>query len=73
MEPGYIKADINFIDQEADTDFTGGNLDQTGAENDTGYNSAATPPLTLPAIGLDAYLSVDLRNLKTSNMYNDTN
>ena len=55
MEPGYIKADINFIEQEADTDFTGGNLDQTGAENDTGYNSAATPPLTLPAIGLDAY------------------
>lgn len=73
MEPGYIKADINFTEQEADTDFTGGNLDQTGAENDTGYNSAATPPLTLPAIGLDAYLSVDLRNLKTSNMYNDTN
>ncbi len=73
MEPGYIKANIDFFEEEDDTDYVSGNLDQAGAENDTGYISAATPPLTLPAIGLDAYLSVDLKNLKTSNMYNDTN
>jgi len=35
-------------------------LIRAGAELDTGYSSAATPPLTLPAIGLDAYLSIDL-------------
>ena len=68
MEPGYIKADINLFEEEADTGFVSSNLDQAGAENDTGYSSAATPPLTLPAIGLDAYLSVDLQNLKTTNM-----
>jgi len=73
MEPGYIKADIDFFETEADTGFVTSNLDQAGAELDVGYSSAATPPLTLPAIGLDAYLSIDLRNLKTSNMYIDTN
>lgn len=73
MEPGYIKADINFFETESDTGYGTSNLDQAGPENDTGYSSAATPPLTLPAIGLDAYLSVDLKNLKSSNIYNNSN
>jgi len=73
MEPGYIKADINFFEEEDDTDFVSSNLDQAGTENDTGYSSVATPPLTLPAIGLDAYLSVNLKNLKSSNIYNNSN
>ena len=71
MEPGYIKADINFFEEENDVDFTTSNLDQAGPELDVGYNSAATPPNRLPAIGLDAYLSIDLKNLKASNMYNN--
>jgi len=73
MEPGYIKADIFNNATEDDTGFVTSALDQAAAELDTGYSSAATPPLTLPAIGLDAYLSIDLQNLKTSNMYNDAN
>jgi hypothetical protein len=73
MEPGYIKADIYDNATEDDTGFVTSALDRAAAELDTGYSSAATPPLTLPAIGLDAYLSIDLQNLKTSNMYNDAN
>ncbi len=69
MEIGYNKADINFFETENDVGFVTSSVDQAGAELDSGYASAATPPLTLPAIGLDAYLSIDLTNLKISNMY----
>jgi len=73
LEPGYIKGDVLFFSEENDADFVTSSIDQGGAENDPGYSSAATPSLTLPSIGSDAYLSVDLTNLKTSNIYNDAN
>ena len=73
MEPGYIKADIDLNSTTSSPGYTIAFRDLDAAENDTAYSSAATPPLTLPAIGLDAYLSVDLQNLKTTNMYNDSN
>ena len=73
MEPGYIRADIDFNQEEEDTSFLSSTLNRATPELDAGYVSAATPPLTLPAIGLDAYLSINLQNLKTSNMYNDAN
>jgi hypothetical protein len=72
LEPGYIKADIDFYSEEDDTGYVTSSLDQAGAESDPGYSSAATPPLTLPAIGSDSYLSVDLENLKASNIYNNS-
>jgi hypothetical protein len=73
MEIGFVKSDINFSETEDDADFVSASVDQAGSESDTGYSSASTPPLTLPAIGLNAYLSVGLQNLKTTNMYNDSN
>ena len=60
MEPGYIKADIDLNNTTSSPDYTIAFRDLNAAENDVGYSSAATPPLRLPAIGLDAYLSVCL-------------
>jgi hypothetical protein len=71
LEPGYVKGEVLYRSTENDNGFTTSSIDQAGAENDPGYSSAATPVLTLPAIGSDAYLSVDLTNLKTSNIYNN--
>ena len=46
--------------------------DDDAPENDIDWNSAATPALTLPGIGTETYLSVQLVNHETGNMYNDT-
>ena len=72
MEPGYTAATVDFNDTSASPSYTTGIIDNSAAENDSGWVSAATPPITLPDIGTGSYLSVKLINHETGNMFNDS-
>ena len=73
MEPGYLRSDLDFFESENDTGYVSSSVDQVSSEQDSAFTTSATPALTLPAIGLDAYLSIELENLNTSNIYVDSN
>ena len=73
MEPGYLRSDLDFFESENDTGYVSSSVDQVSSEQDSAFTTSATPALTLPAIGLDAYLSIELKNLNTSNIYVDSN
>ena len=71
MEPGYTAANIDLFDTSVSPNYSLAAKDDDAAENDIDYNSAATPTLTLPNIGTETFLSVQLINHKTNNIYND--
>jgi hypothetical protein len=73
MEPGYLRSDLDFFGSEDDTGYVSSSVDQVSSEQDSAFATSSTPALTLPAIGLDAYLSIELKNLNTSNIYIDSN
>ena len=71
MEQGYNAATIDLINTSTSAGYSVAALDADAPENDTDWNSAATPAITLPDIGTETYLSVKLINNETGNMYND--
>ena len=72
MEPGYNAAKIDLFDTSVSPSYTLAAKDDDAPENDIDWNSAATPAITLPDIGTETYLSVQLINHETNNIYNDT-
>ena len=73
MEQGYNAATIDLFNTSTSAGYSVAALDADAPENDTDWNSAATPAITLPDIGTETYLSVKLINNETGNMYNDNN
>ena len=71
MEQGYNAATIDLFNTYTSAGYSVAALDADAPENDTDWNSAATPAITLPDIGTETYLSVKLINNETGNMYND--
>ena len=71
MEPGYNAAKIDLFDTSVSPSYNLATKDDDAPENDTSWNSAATPSLFLPNIGTESYLSVKLVNHETGNMYTD--
>tara|TARA_B100000085_G_C18496483_1_gene493554 strand:+ start:356 stop:1045 length:690 start_codon:yes stop_codon:yes gene_type:complete len=71
MEPGYTAASIDFNDATTSSGYTTATVNPTASEGDSGWESAATPALTLPDIGTDTFLSVKLTKHATGNIYND--
>lgn len=71
MEPGYTAASIDYNDSTTSPDYTAGLVNPVATESDVDWDSAATPPLTLPDIGTDTFLSVKLTKHATGNIYND--
>lgn len=71
MEQGYNAATIDLFNTSTSAGYSVAALDADAPENDTDWNSAATPAITLPDIGTETYLSVKLINNETGNMYND--
>ena len=70
MEPGYNAAKIDLFDTSVSPSYTLAAKDDDAPENDIDWNSAATPAITLPDIGTETYLSVQLINHETNNIYN---
>ena len=72
LDPGYVSGLIDFNNTDTSPSYSTGIVDSGAAENDNNYDSAKTPPLTLPIIGTEAYFSVKLINNKTGNIYVDS-
>ena len=72
MEPGFVAATVDPSDNTTSSGYALAAKDVDTPENDTDWNSAATPAITLPDIGTASYLSVKLINNKTGNIYTDS-
>jgi len=72
MEAGYNAATIDLFNTSVSPSYSLAAKDDDAPENDIDWNSAATPAITLPDIGTETYLSVELINEKTENIYNDS-
>ena len=72
MEAGYNAATIDLFNTSVSSSYSLAAKDDDAPENDIDWNSAATPAITLPDIGTETYLSVELINEETGNIYNDT-
>lgn len=68
--PGWQCAYIDYNQQTEENYWDMGIVDEAAPELDTSYDSAAITGNKLPNLN-DPYLSVDLTNLKTNNMYID--